>query len=61
MPLQSTELLTLVPEVELLIKTLSESLRKDPDGKVRITKVEAKKICKLAAKIALHFTKDALD
>jgi hypothetical protein len=55
------ELIILAPKVEQLVKLLTDSLRRDGDGKVRITKVEAKKICKLAAEIALHFAKDALD
>jgi hypothetical protein len=54
-------MIVLIPQVEQLVKALNESLRRDIDGKVRITKTEAKKICKLAAQLALHFAKDALD
>jgi hypothetical protein len=61
MPVTSDEIIILVPKVEQLVKLLTDSLRRDIDGKVRITKGEAKKICKLAAEIALHFAKDALD
>lgn len=61
MSITSDEVIVLIPKVEALIKALTDSLRKDLDGKVRLTKVEAKKICKLAAEVALHFAKDALD
>ena len=61
MSITPDEVIVLIPKVEALIKALSDSLRKDIDGKVRLTKTEAKKICKLAAEVALHFAKDALD
>ena len=61
MSITPDEMIVLIPQVEQLVKALNESLRRDIDGKVRITKTEAKKICKLAAQLALHFAKDALD
>ena len=61
MSITPDEMIVLIPQVEQLVKALNESLRRDIEGKVRITKTEAKKICKLAAQLALHFAKDALD
>ena len=61
MPITPDEIIVLVPEVEELVAAISAALRRDLDGKVRVTKAEAKKICKLAATVALHLAKDALD
>jgi len=61
MGLTASELITLVPEAEALVKALTEALKKDVDGKVHITKEEGKRIKELAAKIALHLAKDIID
>ena len=61
MGLNANELIELIPEVEHLVKTLNEALKKDDDGKVRVTKEEAKQIRAAAAKIALQLAKDVVD
>jgi hypothetical protein len=61
MPLNSQELIELVPDVHTLVKTLTKALRKDADGKVRVTKDEAKRIRDLAAKLVLQLAKDVVD
>lgn len=61
MALDTQELLEAVPDAIALAEALNKSLRKDPDGKVRLTKTEAKRIRELAAKLALRLAADALD
>ena len=61
MALQAGELLALIPEAEKLVKVLSESLRKDADGKVHITKEERKQIKEIIGRLALQIAKDAID
>lgn len=61
MPLNSQELIELVPDAATLVKTLTKALRKDADGKIRVTKDEAKRIRDLAAKLVLQLAKDVID
>jgi hypothetical protein len=61
MPLTAGELITLLPEAQELVKVLSEALQKDPDGKVRVTKEEGKKIKAIVSKLALQLAKEAID
>lgn len=61
MGLSPDELLVVAPEFQKLVEVLTESLRKDPDGKVRITKEEGKQIKQLITKLALHLAKESLD
>ena len=61
MSLNADELITLLPEAQELVKVLSEALKKDPDGKVRITKEEGKKIKAIISKLALQLAKDVID
>lgn len=61
MPLNSQELIELVPDAATLVKTLTKALRKDTDGKIRVTKDEAKRIRDLAAKLVLQLAKDVID
>lgn len=61
MALTPDELIALAPEVERLLKTLNEALKKDADGKVRVTKEERKQIEKLIAGLSLKLAKEAID
>ena len=61
MSLNAQELITLLPEAQELVKVLSEALKKDPDGKVRITKEEGKQIKAIVSKLALQLAKDVID
>jgi hypothetical protein len=61
MSLTAGELITLLPEAQELVKVLSEALQKDPDGKVRVTKEEGKKIKAIVSKLALQLAKEAID
>ncbi len=61
MGLSPEELLAIAPEFQKLMEVLTESLKKDADGKVRVTKEEGKEIKKLVTKLALHLAKESLD
>jgi hypothetical protein len=61
MSLSANELITLLPEAQELVKVLSDALQKDPDGKVRVTKEEGKKIKEIVSKLALQLAKDIID
>lgn len=61
MALTPDELIALAPEVERLLKTLNEALKKDADGKVRVTNEERKQIGKLIAGLSLKLAKEAID
>lgn len=61
MSLTADELITLLPEAQELVKVLNDALKKDADGKVRVTKEEGKKIRELVTKLGLHLAKEALD
>lgn len=61
MALTPDELIVLAPELEKLAKLIGESLKKDENGKVTVTKEEGKTIAKAIAKIAVRFTKEAID
>jgi hypothetical protein len=61
MSLNAGELITLLPEAQELVKVLSEALKKDPDGKVRVTKEEGKQIKAIISRLALQLAKDVID
>ena len=61
MALTPDELIALAPDVERLLKTLNEALKKDADGKVHVTKEERKQIGKLIAGLSLKLAKEAID
>jgi malonyl CoA-acyl carrier protein transacylase len=61
MPFKLEELIALAPEAGELLAVLSKALKKDADGKVRVTKAEAKEIKKLVTTFALHLAKEAID
>jgi hypothetical protein len=51
-------LIDIAPEAIDLVKAISEALKKDADGKVRVTREEARvirtKVFKLAVEVAQH-------
>ncbi len=61
MALTPDELIALAPEIEELVKYLNGALKKDADGKVRVTKEERKQIGKLILGLSAKFAKEALD
>jgi hypothetical protein len=61
MPLNPEELITLLPEAHELVKVLTAALKKDPDGKIRITKEEGKQVKLIVSKLALQLAKDIVD
>jgi len=61
MALTPDELIVLAPELEKLAKLIGESLKKDENGKVNITKEEGKKIAKAVAALSVKLAKEAID
>jgi hypothetical protein len=61
MSLTVDELAGIAPEVLELGKLITEALKKDPDGKVRVTKEEGQKIRALILKLSVKIAKDAID
>jgi molecular chaperone DnaK (HSP70) len=61
MSLKPEELIVLAPEAAKLVEVLNKALKKDADGKVRVTEEEAKEIKKLVTGLALHLAKEAID
>lgn len=55
------ELVILAPEAAAFTATLNAALRKDEDGKVRVSKAEAKAIAEQALALAGHILRDVLD
>ena len=61
MALTPDELIVLAPDLQRLAKLIGESLKKDEDGKVRISKEEGKELKKLIVGLSLKIAKEALD
>jgi hypothetical protein len=61
MALKPEELLAIAPDAAKLVELLNKALKKDEDGKVRITPEEGKAIKALITKMALQLAKDAID
>jgi len=61
MALTPDELIDLGPDAIALVQTISASLRKDADGKVRVTKEEARQIRILVFKLAVKVAQEAID
>jgi hypothetical protein len=59
--LKINELVDIAPDAVALVNEIVADLRKDPDGKVRITKVEARRIRALVFALAAKFAKEAID
>lgn len=55
------ELVLLAPDAVALVNEIAAALKKDPDGKVRVTKEEGKRIRTLAFKLAVHVAQEAVD
>jgi hypothetical protein len=55
------ELVVLAPDAVALVKEISAALKKDEDGKVRVTKEEGKKIRTLVFKLAVQVAQQAID
>jgi hypothetical protein len=55
------ELVLLAPDAVELVKEITDALRKDADGKVRVTKAEAKAIRVLVFKLAVKVAQEAID
>ena len=55
------ELIDIAPDAVALVQAISSSLKKDADGKVRVTKEEAREIRTKILKLAVEITQHALD
>ena len=61
MALTTDELIELAPDAVALVHEVATDLRKDEDGKVRVTREEARRIRSLVFKLAAHFAQEAID
>ena len=61
MSLTPDELVELAPDAVALVQSITAALRKDPDGKVRVSKEEARQIRTLVFKLAVHVAQEAID
>lgn len=61
MALTPDELVELAPDAVALVQSITAALRKDVDGKVRVTKEEARQIRTLVFKLAVHVAQEAID
>ena len=61
MSLTAQEIIELAPEAVELVKVISESLKKDEDGKVHVTREEARAIRAQVFKLAVHVAQQAID
>jgi len=61
MALTPDELIDIAPEAIALVQAISAALKKDADGKVRVTKDEAREIRAKVLKLAVEVTQHALD
>lgn len=55
------ELIDIAPDAVALVQSISSALKKDADGKVRVTKEEAREIRTKILKLAVEITQHALD
>ncbi len=61
MALSPDELIDIAPEAIALVQAISAALKKDADGKVRVTKEEAREIRTKVLKLAVEVTQHAID
>jgi hypothetical protein len=61
MSLTPDELVTIAPDAVALVQSITAALRKDEDGKVRITRAEAREIRTLVFKLAVRVAQEAID
>lgn len=59
--LSPDELVVLAPDAVALIKEITAALKKDADGKVRVTREEGKRIRVLIFKLAVNVAQQAID
>lgn len=59
--LSPDELVVLAPDAVALIKEIAAALKKDADGKVRVTREEGKRIRVLIFKLAVNVAQQAID
>jgi len=55
------ELVVLAPDAVELVREITAALRRDEDGKVRVTREEGRKIRTLVFKLAVHVAQEAID
>lgn len=55
------ELVELAPDAVALVQSITAALRKDADGKVRVSREEARAIRALVFKLAVHVAQEAID
>lgn len=61
MALSPDELIDIAPEAIALVQAISAALKKDADGKVRVTKDEAREIRTKVLKLAVEVTQHVID
>jgi hypothetical protein len=61
MSLTAQEIIELAPEAVELVKLISAALKKEEDGKVRVTREEARAIRTQVFKLAVHVAQQAID
>lgn len=61
MALLPDELIDIAPEAISLVQAISAALKKDVDGKVRVTKEEAREIRTKVLKLAVEVTQHVID
>ena len=61
MSLSPDELIELAPDAVALVQSITAALRKDEDGKVHVTREEARQIRTLVFKLAVHLAQEAID
>ncbi len=61
MALTPDELVELAPDAVALVQSITAALRKDEDGKVRVSREEARAIRVLVFKLAVHVAQEAID
>jgi len=61
MPLDPKEAIDLADEAYHLGQVIASALKKDPDGKIRLTKRERRQIGRAALKLVIRFGVDLLD
>ena len=61
MALSPDELIDIAPEAIALVQAISAALKKDADGKVLVTKEEAREIRTKVLKLAVEVTQHAID
>jgi len=61
MSLTAQEIIELAPEAVELVKLISAALKKEEDGKVRVTREEARAIRTQVFKLAVHVAQQAIE